>query len=116
MEKQNKRLRIKRDEENKIKIKKVYPRYVWRWKVKEDCCLICQQEFNAVCNECTHPIRCVPMTGACGHTFHKHCFEEWSQTNTNCPICRVVFKVSKMYEIPKYFDVEDFDTHGKGAL
>ena len=35
---------------NEIKITKVYPRYAWKWDIREDCCLICQQEFNTACN------------------------------------------------------------------
>ena len=40
---------------NEIKITKVYPRYAWKWDIREDCCLICQQEFNTACNKCIIP-------------------------------------------------------------
>lgn len=83
---------------NEIRITKVYPRYIWKWNIKEDCCLICQLEFNTSCNKCSHPINCVPVTGECGHTFHLHCLEEWTEKNENCPICRKLFVIFKVYK------------------
>ncbi|OQS54365.1 anapc11 [Ecytonucleospora hepatopenaei] len=86
-----------------IKINKVFPRYTWKWKLDCECCLICQQEFNATCNECNHPITCVPVTGTCTHTFHKHCLTEWMEKNKNCPVCRKEFEILKTYKVPNKF-------------
>ena len=45
------------------------------------------------CAICLRPVReGVRLRGGqqytCTHVFHTHCFEEWSQTNQSCPICR----------------------------
>lgn len=82
--------------ETKIKINNVHLKYSWKWKVEEETCLICQQEFNNACHKCTHPIQCTPCIGICLHTFHLHCVEEWLQNNKNCPMCRCSWEYKKI--------------------
>lgn len=72
----------------KVSIKGVKVSYRWRWRLKEEICGICQQPFEQMCSECTHPIDCTPCVGVCGHSYHKHCIDMWNTTNTQCPICR----------------------------
>lgn len=93
------------NEKIEINITNVHPRYVWKWKLKEEFCLICQQEFNVACNNCEHPIKCVPVKGKCMHTFHSHCLNEWLHTNEGCPVCRASFEAEKLYESPNEYQL-----------
>ncbi|KAI5189530.1 anaphase-promoting complex subunit 11 [Nematocida sp. AWRm77] len=76
----------------KVIVKGVRASYAWKWKIKEDICGICQQPFEQMCSECTHPIRCMPVTGECKHCYHKHCIKSWVEANSFCPICRAEWK------------------------
>lgn len=80
-----------------IEIKKIYTKYGWRWKIEEETCLICQQEFHSVCQRCVHPIQCVPCIGTCSHIFHLHCVEEWLKNNNKCPMCRCPWEFKKVH-------------------
>lgn len=84
--------------EGKITIGKTYLKYAWRWKIKEDTCLICQQEFDTACHRCRHPIECIPCIGLCAHTFHYHCITEWLETSKHCPLCRSQWEYRKIFK------------------
>ncbi|KAI5149820.1 anaphase-promoting complex subunit 11 [Enteropsectra breve] len=84
--------------EKKIQIINTYLKYEWKWKIKENICLICQQEFNVHCAKCTHPVECIPCTGQCTHTFHMHCLEEWLETSNKCPLCRSEWVCKKILQ------------------
>jgi hypothetical protein len=50
-------------------------------------CSICLNEVKAT--RTNPPLRC-------GHTFHSHCLQEWTNRGKNtCPTCRKVFDVSQ---------------------
>ncbi|ORD98885.1 APC11 [Hepatospora eriocheir] len=85
---------------DEIKLLKINLRYAWKWKLKEDFCLICQQDFYSMCSKCTHPIECAPVIGECSHIFHLHCIDAWVASNKFCPLCR------KKWEVIKYFKYE----------
>lgn len=82
----------------KVVVKKLRVSYAWKWKTKEDICGICQQLFEQMCSECTHPIRCAPVSGECRHCYHKHCIKNWVETNPFCPICRAKWKETSQVE------------------
>lgn len=82
---------------DKITINNTYLKYSWRWKIKEDACLICQQEFNTACYKCRHPIDCVPCLGSCNHLFHYHCMSEWLEASQVCPVCRSPWVIKKIF-------------------
>lgn len=75
-----------------IKIKSIRAGYIWNWDVPSDICGICQQPFEQMCSECTHPRLCVPSIGKCRHTYHKHCIDRWIINNNLCPLCRLDWK------------------------
>lgn len=76
----------------RVTINRIYAAYKWRWRLPEDICGICQQSFEQMCSDCTHPIECVPCVGVCHHCYHRHCIETWTTANTQCPICRSEWK------------------------
>lgn len=82
----------------KMKIKRAYQAFTWRWKIENDLCGICQQGFDQMCTSCIHPIECKPCIGKCTHSFHTHCITRWLSTNKACPMCRSVWKYNKIYE------------------
>ena len=81
----------------KIKVKNIYLKYTWKWKIEEEICLICQQEFSTCCSKCKHQILCVPCKGACNHFFHLHCINEWLVDTQRCPTCRSKWELAKVF-------------------
>ena len=94
----------------------------WRWNVKDDCCGICRNAFDACCPDCKVPgddcppgtystlqqvtsqIKLTPLLlllthtavwGMCNHAFHMHCIVKWLSSQTvrqHCPMCRKDWK------------------------
>ncbi|KAI4292011.1 anaphase-promoting complex subunit 11 [Pancytospora philotis] len=89
--------------DERIKVVKTHLKYAWSWNIKENTCMICQQDFATACQKCKHPLECVPCIGECMHSFHYHCVTEWLETTKNCPICRSEWAYKKILseEIPK---------------
>ena len=86
---------------NEIRIKKFIVTTGWRWKIDEETCGICQQEFELMCMMCSHPLECGPCIGVCSHTYHHHCVKAWLKKHDQCPMCREEWKYEKIYEIKK---------------
>eukprot|EP00938_MAST-03A_sp_MAST-3A-sp1_P003833 g3833.t1 len=80
----------------KVKIKKWHGVAAWRWNVKDDCCGICRNAFDACCPDCKVPgDDCPPVWGMCGHAFHMHCIVKWLSSQNvrqHCPMCRKDWK------------------------
>lgn len=85
----------------RIVINRLHLKYAWRWRVKDEICLICQQEFNIACQSCSHPTRCVPCSGYCNHSFHYHCIKEWLENSKNCPLCRAKWVYRKIFKFDR---------------
>lgn len=83
---------------NNITIKKVVLKYAWKWKIDEDVCMICQENFTSICQKCSHPTDCVPCIGVCSHIFHFHCLNEWLKSKVICPVCRGNWKYKKIFK------------------
>lgn len=71
-----------------MEIKNIKFNPVFTVSVSSRLCGICQQSLNMTCGICLHPSVCGPVSGKCGHVYHKHCFDNWYKLNKNCPICR----------------------------
>eukprot|EP01069_Polyplicarium_translucidae_P002028 Polyplicarium_translucidae@DN1893_c0_g1_i3.p2 len=77
----------------------------WYWKGCGDSCGICTEAFDHACPSCNQPgDQCPPALGACGHSFHLHCINQWLQQGSNplCPMCRreFCFKSARPVETP----------------
>ncbi|KAI5173275.1 anaphase-promoting complex subunit 11 [Nematocida sp. LUAm3] len=72
----------------KIRINSIQAAYSWKWKGLEGICGICQQSFEQMCSECSHPLECHPALGICKHFYHKHCIMKWISSSNLCPLCR----------------------------
>ena len=72
-------------------IKKFLPVYIIRNEQAIQECLLCRSALDQVCNFCraqgiTDTNLCIPITGRCGHIFHKHCIDNYLRANhTHCP-------------------------------
>lgn len=44
---------------------------------------------STICNICQQPRRHPACPVTCGHVFCWSCWQEWLQTHTSCPLCRV---------------------------
>jgi RING-box protein 1 len=62
----------------------------WGYKIENDTCVICSSKLTSLCIECelsTNITDCCVMKGQCGHAFHKHCIEKWTnQATRTCPV------------------------------
>ncbi|PVU92122.1 hypothetical protein BB561_004032 [Smittium simulii] len=84
----------------KITLKQYNGVATWRWNTEtEDICGICRLEFDACCPQCLFPGETCPIVeGTCGHIFHKHCIEKWSNSDKNnksCPMDRLPWTLVK---------------------
>ncbi|TBT97113.1 RING-H2 zinc finger domain-containing protein [Hamiltosporidium tvaerminnensis] len=82
----------------KISLKKIYATYSWKWDLEDEMCGICQQSFEQMCSECTHPVNCKPCIGSCKHAYHMHCVSKWLQSNKICPMCRKDWSYYKIFD------------------
>jgi hypothetical protein len=42
---------------------------------------------NQKCNVCSHALDLPSVHFLCQHSFHQHCFESYSDTSEECPVC-----------------------------
>ncbi|RVD91374.1 anaphase-promoting complex subunit 11 [Tubulinosema ratisbonensis] len=79
-----------------FKIKKVHAVFGWKWSI-DQICGICQQNLGEMCSDCQHPIECKPCLGNCNHAYHLHCINQWTKTSSECPMCRMFWKVKEYF-------------------
>jgi len=70
-----------------LKVVSFHPAVYFKWKL-EDSCGICQMDFEYKCENCKHPLNCIPCIGQCHHIFHEHCIDRWLKNENRCPVCR----------------------------
>ncbi|KCZ78868.1 hypothetical protein H311_00092, partial [Anncaliia algerae PRA109] len=44
-----------------------------------------------------HPIECKPCVGNCNHAYHVHCINQWTKSSSECPMCRLFWKVKEYF-------------------
>ncbi|ELT88573.1 hypothetical protein CAPTEDRAFT_218778 [Capitella teleta] len=54
------------------------------------------------CSVCSHPLELPSVHFLCQHSFHQHCFESYSESDAECPVClsenRKVFDILRAQE------------------
>jgi hypothetical protein len=61
----------------------------------ENCCSICLNTMSS------NNVRKYNKKMTCGHVFHPHCINKWSQRGTTCPCCRTpLFKCTDVDDMP----------------
>ena len=55
----------------------------------KDLCGVCKEKLNEPCIECKtyQSHNCKVTTGKCGHKYHRHCTQVWSQEHDHCQTC-----------------------------
>jgi len=65
-------------------------------------CVICQEGLDPM-------VKTLTYCKSCGNNLHEDCMEEWSGTNSTCPMCRAE------WVMPPFLDIVDLkDTHANG--
>lgn len=71
------------------------PYAVWKFKATYEDCPICKAHLEEPCLQCLEStnktsmssIICDASRGKCGHCFHKHCIDKWTDKTQICPVC-----------------------------
>jgi len=58
------------------------------------------------CSACSHPLELPSVHFLCGHSYHQHCFESYSEDDKECPVC--------LPENKKVLDIIRAQEHSKG--
>ena len=66
----------------------------FRNKNKDDCCVICQDDYHK--NK-----KCVQLY--CDHVFHKECIKDWFSQKLTCPLCNNHLITKKGDTIDNYY-------------
>jgi RING-box protein 1 len=80
----------------RIKLVKWILQGIYSPKIDTDTCSICKEGLTFKCVHCISrdiSSKCVVALGKCGHGFHKHCIEKWTeQSGDTCPIDQTNWK------------------------
>lgn len=77
---------------------KFMPIYIKVWDGPQTDCQICHSSLIQPCYICVSENKedpCPQESGACGHSFHKHCISRWTANNNTCPICSKAWNPKK---------------------
>ncbi|AYV77009.1 MAG: hypothetical protein Barrevirus7_16 [Barrevirus sp.] len=84
-----------------IEIVSFTPYATWRFKATYEDCPICKGHLEEPCLQCLESpnkgdlqkgstwtgLSCDASRGKCGHCFHKHCIDKWTEKSQVCPVC-----------------------------
>ena len=82
---------VKKSSENRCKILSWNTIAFWTWNIETKECNICRNHIMNSCVECINSKNkavnesCKVVTGKCGCSFHYHCINNWSKSNSKCP-------------------------------
>lgn len=67
------------------------PYGTWSFQATYGDCPICKKYLEESCIQCLESsqgnITCDASRGKCGHCFHKHCIDKWTEKSQICPVC-----------------------------
>ena len=80
------------NQEKPIEIISWSPWAIWKFKATYDDCPICKVHLEEPCLQCLEShtkgeLTCDASRGKCGHCFHKHCIDKWTEKSQICPVC-----------------------------
>lgn len=59
-----------------------------------DVCAICREHNMMICIGCqanSTNTECYRLMGNCGHVFHAHCIQKWTNDHPTCPLCNKIW-------------------------
>ena len=79
-------------QEKPIEVVSWTPYATWRFRATYTDCPICKGHLEEPCLQCLEShnkgdLTCDASRGKCGHCFHKHCIDKWTEKSQVCPVC-----------------------------